>query len=169
MLPGFPIEALGPIAIEFSAFASSLFSFSVSVEFIETYLVFAPAVTFLSWATLTASVSFVPAATFVICLVIPLSSLPTETDPAVAFQVATNLLASVSFAFKSSLLLLSSVAFVCKSFLIAVAWASKGVIFPSNSAILASSLFVLAFSILNWAFNGFNWASIGSNSLYLFT
>ena len=113
--------AFAPIAIDFVPVAPLLSAFSVSVEFIETYFVFAPAATFFNCATLTASVSFVPAATFVICLVIPLSSLPTETDPAVAFQVATNLLASVSFAFKSSLLPLSSVAFVCKSFLIAVA------------------------------------------------
>ena len=91
--------AFAPIAIDFVPVAPLLSAFSVSVEFIETYLVFAPAVTFLSWATLTASVSFVPAATLFICLVNPASSLPTDTPARFPCQVETNFLLSNIFLF----------------------------------------------------------------------
>ena len=61
---------------------------------------------------MTASVSFVPAATLLICLVNPVAAFPTEIPAAVDCQVETNLFASACFVEISVLKADSSFSFV---------------------------------------------------------
>ena len=110
-------------------------------------------VIFFSWATLTASVSSEPAATLLICLVIPFSKLPTDTAPDVPSQVETNLLASICFASKEFSLVSRSVSFASISAFAAVIFVSKSV--------------TLFWSTVVFAFSAFKASSKVSNSLYL--
>ena len=86
-------------------------------------------------ATLTASVSSVPAATLIIWRVSPRVELPTDTAPFLAFQVPTSLLISISF-LDTSLFLAAKLVWFSASFAFTA----------SNSVVLLAAVNSFCFS-----------------------